>query len=372
MSIRVCTLTVVIGTALCVSNTSLDAQQPIRLSRVLAKAAPAVTLVSPKSVAIGDGDRIYVGDESPARVLSLDSSGALLRIIGREGEGPGEFRSPVVGAGAFLVVNDGQLKRLAAFDANGTLLWTKPGTCCRSRAIGVDRAGRIYVLASPLIIGGGLPLDDMIVFSTEGTPVDTILVPGYGGGGDKREWRLVNKQAALVAGIPFMPGKYFAITRSGTVVWGQSASYTLMEGPDASSARTTIHRPWIATPLSAAERARGREANVGHFAQFVDKRTLEETFKLSDIPERAPAFFGLDVDACGRWWVLRTSEYMDPPATFDILSTVGAPLGTITLPDHLAGDAKWAVGRNTLAAIIQDDVGAPTLGVYRFPHLPGC
>lgn len=366
-------LALLIGALCCVWSHALIAKQPIPLVRLSTTTVAEGTLISPKSIAIGNHDRIYVGDESPARVLSFDSSGTLLRVIGREGAGPGEFRSPLVGAGAFLVVNDGQLKRLSAFDVNGNLLWTKPGTCCRSRPIRVDQAGRIYVVAAPLMIGGGLPLDEMIVFSRDGDPVDTVLVPGFGEPGTrKREWRLVNKQAALAAGIPFIPERSFAITRSGSVVWGHTSTYTLMEGPDASAPRTTIQRPWSATTLSTAERARGRAANVDYFVKMVDKAALEEAFKLADVPERAPAFFGLDVDACGRWWVLRTSMYMDAPATFDVLSGIGAPLATVILTDHLASDVKWAVGRNRLAAIVQDEDGAPTLGVYRVPNLPGC
>jgi hypothetical protein len=366
-------LVILTGAGFCATSLGLAAQQPILLQRLLTRGVPEVTLVSPKSIAIGNDDRIYIGDESPARVLSFDSTGVFLRIIGREGAGPGEFRSPVVGAGDFLVVNDGQLKRLSAFDATGKLLWTQPGACCRSRPIRVDQTGRIYVVSSPLMIGGGLPLDEMIVFSPDGIPVDTVLVPGFGGRGElKREWRLVSKQAALAAGIPFMPEQSFAITRIGTVVWGHSGAYTLMEGSDAATPRTTIQRPWTAARLSIAERARGREANVGYFARMVDRATLEQTFKLADIPERAPAFFGLDVDSCGRWWVLRTSVYMDPPATFDVFSNLGAPLGTVALAEHLVSDEKWVVGRNKLASIVQDNDGAPTLAVYRIPDLPGC
>jgi hypothetical protein len=330
-------------------------------------------IVSPKSIAIGDQDRIYVGDEAPARVLSFDSSGVLLRIIGREGAGPGEFRSPQVGAGAFLVVNDGQLRRLSAFDANGHLLWSKPGACCRSRAIRVDQSGRIYVVASPLLIGGGLPLDDMLVFSAQGSIVDTVRVPGFGGASEgRREWTLMNKQAALATIIPFMPTKYFAITRTGAVLWGYSSSYTLMEGPDASSATTTIQWPWTATSLSPTERSRARDANVEYFVKMVDKAALDAAFKLADVPERSPAFFGLDVDACGRWWVLRTSAYMDSPPTFDVFSSRGVPLATVQVAEHLIDDTKWVVGRTRLAAIVQDNSGAPTLGVYEVPRIPGC
>lgn len=366
-------ITVLIATLCCLANSPSFAQQPTQLRRLPAKPQAGITLASPKSIAIGDYDRIYIGDEGPARVLSFDSAGALLRVIGREGSGPGEFRSPVVGAGAFLVVNDAQLKRLTAFDTDGRLLWTKAGTCCRSRPIRVDQAGRIYVVASPLIIGGGLPLDDMIVFSQRGDPVDTIRVPGFGGSGaGKQEWRLVNKQAALAVGIPFIPEEVFAITRDGSVIWGHSSRYTLKEGTDASAARNTITRPWTAPPLSTAERTRGRAAKVEDFATMVDKASLEAAFDLADVPERAPAFFAIDVDRCGRWWVLRTTAYMESATTFDILSDRGAPIATVTFAERLAGDTKWAVGRDKLAAIVQDGDGAPALGVYLIPALPGC
>lgn len=353
------------------ATTSLNAQQPRPLPRIPPPVTTGLTLISPKSIAIGRDDWIVVGDESPARVLSLDSNGALLRVIGREGGGPGEFQSPVVGAGSVLVVNDPQLKRLSAFDRTGQLLWTKPGTCCRSRPIRVDETGRIYVVASPLAIGGGLLLDEMIVFSSAGTPVDTVLVPGFGGE-ERKEWRLVSKQAALSAAVPFVPEQYFAITRTGAVVWGHSSSYILMEGRDASVPQRTIRRPWTAPELSASERLRARDAKVAHFTQFVDKATLEHSFRLTDVPNRAPAFFGLDIDECGRWWVLRTSPHMNGPALFDVLSSAGIPIVTASIPDRLFGDALWRVGKTRMAAIIEDATGAPAVGVYLLTGVPAC
>ena len=348
-------------------------QQPQVLTRLPVGSESAPVLINPRSIAIGFDDRIYIGDESPARVLSYDSTGKFLRAIGREGSGPGEFRSPNVGAGDVLVVNDGQLRRLSGFDTTGRLLWTKPGTCCRSRAIRVDQAGRIYVVSSPLVIGAGPLLDEMIIFSKEGVPRDTIHVPGFGSAEPgKREWRQVTKEAAFAASIPFVPQSHFAVTRTGFVVWGYSKVYTLMEGPDASVPRITIQRPWIAPSLSLTERQRAREASIGTYTRFVERPTLDRIFDLNDVPKQAPAFFALDVDACGRWWVLRTSVYMDAPATFDVYSSGGAFQASVTLAAHLTGDTLWAVGRQHMAALLKDENDAPVLGVYRLPTLRGC
>ncbi len=49
--------------------------------------------------------RLYALDSSAAHVVVVDQSGALVRIVGRPGEGPGEFNQ----TGAFVVWSDGRL-----------------------------------------------------------------------------------------------------------------------------------------------------------------------------------------------------------------------------------------------------------------------
>ncbi len=71
--------------------------------------------------AVDSRGRVYVLDASQCTVFIYDADGAYLGRIGREGDGPGEFRSPeavVTGAGDSLFVAD--RRSVSVFDADGT------------------------------------------------------------------------------------------------------------------------------------------------------------------------------------------------------------------------------------------------------------
>jgi hypothetical protein len=73
-------------------------------------------------VAEGPGGVIYVGDQAANRIIVFDEAGAVQRVIGRAGEGPGEFRlisAMSTGADGSLYVWDARLRRLTHFATDG-------------------------------------------------------------------------------------------------------------------------------------------------------------------------------------------------------------------------------------------------------------
>lgn len=68
-----------------------------------------------------------IADRLPA-VRLFDAGGRLVRTLGREGEGPGEFRrvTGLFQAGDTLTVFDSNLQRLTRYLASSTLLGTQP------------------------------------------------------------------------------------------------------------------------------------------------------------------------------------------------------------------------------------------------------
>ena len=74
------------------------------------------------AIAPSPGSRLIVFDPAGSRLHLLDSTGALIRTIGREGSGPGEFRSPfgvAVAHDGRIVVNDLRNGRFVLFSATG-------------------------------------------------------------------------------------------------------------------------------------------------------------------------------------------------------------------------------------------------------------
>jgi hypothetical protein len=99
-----------------------------------------------------DGDtagNIYVSDQKWCHVFKFDSSGNFIKIIGRKGQGPGEFMNPycLTVTKDFLVVSDTNGRKIQFFDRDGNYLKglkvLKPYL-----EIAVDAEGFIY--ASPL------------------------------------------------------------------------------------------------------------------------------------------------------------------------------------------------------------------------------
>lgn len=113
--------------------------------------------------------RLYVADTAAHDVKVFDDAGALLHVIGRRGDGEGEFNFPthLAFAGGELYATDTMNHRVQVFDPDGAaplrVLGARGlfvGNLVRPKGVAVDGEGHVYVIESYY--------DSLLVFSPRG------------------------------------------------------------------------------------------------------------------------------------------------------------------------------------------------------------
>ncbi|MDH5537911.1 MAG: 6-bladed beta-propeller [Rhizobacter sp.] len=122
---------------------------------------------------------LFVADTYAHDIKVFDATGSLLRVIGRRGEGDGEFNYPthLAFANGELYVTDTLNSRVQVFGAEGQVLNRKfgarglyLGNLVRPKGVAVDSEGNVYVVESYY--------DSLLVFSRRGE----LLLPIGGTG----------------------------------------------------------------------------------------------------------------------------------------------------------------------------------------------
>jgi hypothetical protein len=101
---------------------------------------------------LGEEDALYIADRRNREVVRLGIDGVVRQIIGRPGDGPGEFRRPGAMArteDGSLWVLDSQLARISVFDTAGRIARTITNSGLPMYEFAVDRRSMIYGLVAP-------------------------------------------------------------------------------------------------------------------------------------------------------------------------------------------------------------------------------
>lgn len=308
-------------------------------------------IVSPERVALDGGGRLLVVERGPVAVRLLELDGTLIRAIGREGEGPGEYAAPIPKAvGSYIVVDDPRLARLTVFDTSGTVVKTFPAPCCHYAAVFSDNSGRVYVRTSPG--ADSTASDAMVWIDSRSGASDTVVLPRVGPA--QRLWQFEIEGGRMSYSIPYQPYDVTAITPAGTVLRGWTGSYEYLERTFDGDSIRVVRREWTPVERPEAERRKRYDEMTEQLRKQVGEATVNQVMNFSDIPSQAEPMPGLSVDHDGNVWVPIYTAGAET-RTYDVFSPAGIWRGTIKTPWQRDEYPSWGPdGRIVTQGLTED------------------
>lgn len=319
-------------------------------------------LVNPGVMAAMDAaGRAYIVDEPPVAIKVFDSTGHFVRTIGRNGEGPGEYRQPRIAIRkGQLFVEDSRLRRVSVFDTSGAFIrsFRAESNAGGSGGFAMDDSSRIW-----LRIYQPDPPDVAITvvrLDTLGALLDTLRFRQLH---DPAVWVVEQDGGRATYGIPGGPGELAVTTPSGTMLRGWSGAYALvMQSVKGDSLRVT-NRDW--TPIKVPEAER-----VERFDRFRDMVSrswppdlVNQSFHLYDMPTERPPMRDIDVDPVGRIWV-HTASADTSASYYDVFNHTGIWQGTVRAPWRASALVVWRGAERVLVREPDSD-GLAAFVVYR-------
>ena len=351
------------------------------------------------AIRLRDG-RILIADGGAAELKFFDARGNHLRLTGREGDGPGEFR----GLQRIAELDDGRiaaldilLRRVTVFSPEGELDHTRPVTE-ESDELGLREPLAYGVLADGTLVGiaevegagverryGDYPSSVLTYRAPIVQPVliDSLgvaaaLGPPLAGSATVREMRSTTTAGRIhISGGSVSPPFVYTLlvaVRGASIALGPTDEY-LVGTLDADG---TLHVVSAEAPRQPI-REGAREAWVdGWVARFSSRREQREwrgryeAFLASDVaPETLPPFKSLALQEGGRVWM----EVYDPaheegqPSSWIVAepSRRGDLEGVVELPP---GFEPHDIGADYVLGVWRDELGIEYVRLYDLIEVP--
>ena len=372
-----------------------------------------------RSVAFDGAGRVYIFDSQIDRIFVVDPGGTLLHEIGRQGDGPGEFRNAAemavledgrvvvadLGHRAYQVFGtDGVFERMVRMGGDPSIttagphlpqrgadaLITMPTGGARSSisisSRGGAGAGLVETISRPI---------ERVVLTGDEVERDTVAAgwlppkPPPRGGSEVPIAPGITLSTGMVDSYTLSPDVHWGVLHDGSVAFSDSTAYAVQIARPGSGVSHILTRPippeLMTERLTRAEKDRRLEELEatpddelgGQFRGIINGQVVtsdpeqsrrdrrERIENLQFFPE-VPVIRGLAATWDGRIWVQRRGDRPDSEGPIDVLTDDGRylgsyPSGSIRIPD--------AFGPDGLAAFIEtDELGVETVLVVRIPQ----
>lgn len=372
-----------------------------------------------KKVMFDGAGQLYVFDSQTERIFVVDTDGALVREIGRKGEGPGEFRN----AADFVALEDGRIvvadmghRAYHIFDANGDFermvrmggdpSYTAVGSHMPLRgsdAVVTSMAGGSMSITVQAVAGSGVPERpdpvsqpiERLDLSGEEVVRDTIaegwLAPK---GGLVPSFRQSRDGGVSVSfggsSLPrvFTPRLSWGVLPDGTVAFSDSSTYAVKIAADGTGVARILTRPFPPEPVTdrliKAEKDRRLKRlaatpddDLGGSRTVIDGQVVavdpkeRRNKRRKDIEElqffsEVPVVRDLRTSWNGMIWVRRRGEEPNTNGPIDVLDMAGRYVGSYRVDST---GIPQAFGPEGLVAFIEtDEFDVETVVVKRVPR----
>lgn len=302
-------------------------------------------------VVVDDSGRLWVADTQAREIRIFDRGGAFLRRVGRDGEGPGEFRNlsglalAPDGVGAL----DGTLGRMTVFGPSGEIV--RSFRLARGymvlehgAAIGFDGVGRFYDRAH-FATRAERDSIAVVTYSAAGEPVDTAVVAAL----ESDPLMLYrNGRPYMAVPRPFSPQPALAFGPDGTIHFTRGDPYRIDLIASAGDTMRVLRRSAPPRPVTEAQRAAALDRVEEWFADAGARADRH-----IQLPATHPAIHGLRVDRAGHVWVLTHVEPDSARMTWSIHDPDGRYLGDLPMPLMHVMD----IGPHHVAGVATDELG---------------
>ncbi len=318
---------------------------------------------------------VIVADRQALQIRIFDAEGHHIQSIGRDGDGPGEFRSlrgawPVRyrdGASADsrqVIAADSELDRITRFSGQGMPVGTATlaGREDMSiRTIGLAGPDAVLSRASPYnlpdfgLLGGSIVDMAKAMLGGEANRrvlfvlhrLDGALVDTLAEGKDAAVGSVAMGDGAMTFTIPFSAQSEAAGSPHGVVFTG-GTHYAISVFEDGSLR--------LIARLDEAPPARTDE-HLERYAGGSDEAEVRERierYRQVPLPESLPAYEGVLFTEEGRVWARRYRFPGEPAARWDVFAPDGVYLGRVAVP---ASFRIEEVGRGQVLGIATDELG---------------
>lgn len=304
-----------------------------------------------------EAGNIYLCDIQACNIKKFSADGKFLKIIGRKGQGPGEFNMPwrMAVTGNRLFIYDMGNRRLCALTTDGEYI----------KSIGVQNTeGRPRNMrAHP---GGDIIVErEIIHYREEDRPQDCVIQifsPGLELKKTISTHQVLRNKFRTIQGMfsniiqPFTPDVFWFVAPDGKIVIGLAEDFTIEIHHSEKGLLSSFKHTY--EPVKVTDQDKEQFFSTITFSSSEGGRSElpKELKKLTEFPKTKPAFDALLVDSEGN--ILVHTVRKDPEGStpkFDAFDPEGEFIGTVKITGVKAFPHEALVGKGCIWIIESDE-----------------